>query len=125
MRMIDGPPCDAPKGGGWQARRDGKPSETMGRKARGCRTVAFAKRGPVLRSFGCIVVPTPLDGELANHWKQWDAKPEAKARDSALSPFGCMANRGKPRDAKPEAKGPLRLFGGSKLVRLPDTFASE
>ena len=67
----------------------------------------------------------PPEGDLANHWKQWDAKPEAKARDSALSPFGCMANRGKPWDAKPEAKGPLRLLGGSKLVRLPDTFASE
>ena len=44
--------------------------------------------------------------DLANHWKQWDAKPEAGVRFSALRSFGCdPANRWKRRDAKPEAKG--------------------
>lgn len=42
---------------------------------------------------------------MANHWKRWDAKPEAKERLSALCPFGCnLANRRKLRGAKPEAK---------------------
>ena len=60
MRMGDNPPgenglpCDTPKTAG-TIRRIGKPSETMGRKARGCRTATFAKRGPVLRSFGRTV----------------------------------------------------------------------
>ena len=71
---------------------------------------------------------------LANHWKQWGAKPEAVGRRSrpmlvrlqlgkpaetpgrktrgyraahaAPRSFGCMANHGKPWGAKPEAKGP-------------------
>ena len=25
----------------------------------------------------------------ANHWKRWDAKPEAGARETALCSFGC------------------------------------
>ena len=59
---------------------------------------------------------------MANHWKQWDAKPEATARH-ALCSFGCdPANRRKRRDAKPEATGrSLRPM----LDRLPDFFASE
>ncbi len=46
------------------------------------------------------------NGRRANHWKQWDAKPEAAGRVSAQRSFGCMvANREKSRDAKPEATG--------------------
>ena len=87
MRMGNNPPgenglpCDTPKTAG-TVRRIGKPSETMGRKTRGYRTVTFAKRGPVLRSFGCAVYL--FEGKLANHWKQWDAKPEASEHSSTF-----------------------------------------
>ena len=68
----------------------------------------------------------------ANHWKQWDAKPEAKARKRYARSVACRQNRGNPAtqsqrlrdvspmlvrlqaanhrkrwDAKPEATGPL------------------
>ena len=102
--MGDGPPARAPEAAGSRSgcavtpRGDaGKPWETMGRRARGCRTATFAKRGPVLCSFGDAA---ETKGALANHWKQWDAKPEAVGRGSALSSFGCMANHGKPWGAK-------------------------
>ena len=61
--MGDAPPLKAPKAEGerkgvFGTPGDvGKPLETMGRRARGCRTAAFAKRGPVLCSFGCVTEP--------------------------------------------------------------------
>ncbi len=47
------------------------------------------------------------DRRGANHWKQWDAKPEATGCGRTQRSFGCsmVANREKSRDAKPEAKG--------------------
>lgn len=40
-------------------------------------------------------------GASANHWKRWDAKPEASGRsDPYPRSFGCTANHGKPWDAK-------------------------
>ena len=65
----ENPPWELPaagcaRGSGSPGGRIGKPLETMGRKARGCRA-QFAQC-----SFGC---------NLANHRKRWDAKPEAKA----------------------------------------------
>ena len=57
----------------------GKPPETAGRKARGCRAPAAQC------SFGC---------NLANHRKRWDAKPEANAllRRNARSATGYFAS---------------------------------
>ena len=58
---------------------------------------------------------TPRRG-LANHWKQWDAKPEAVGQTSAkcgAKPYArsaAYANHRKLWDAKPEAKTRLRVM---------------
>ena len=73
-------------------------------------------------------------GAQANHWKQWDAKPEAAARLSRamlVRLHGIMANHRKRWDAKPEAAVrrsramPVRLHarqtagnGGTQSQRL-------
>lgn len=59
---------------------------------------------------------------LANHWKQWDAKPEANRRHAAKRSFGCDANQRKHWDAKPEAKTRSRATEARRVmpVRLPD-----
>ena len=70
---------------------------------------------PVVR---CVPDSGAENGTPANHWKQWDAKPEAGVQFSALRSFGCNpANHRKRWDAKPEAKA----RSCAMLVRLPDS----
>ena len=54
----------------------------------------------------------------ANHWKRWDAKPEANAGASRNARSVALANRWKRRDAKPEAKAAFGRYARSVTGQL-------